>query len=172
MTRNMRSCGCGEAPIRPVETLHSGCAGDKHPMSETNEKAALNHAHHTADALLQVSGIGDGTKAAVQDAIAAVGDEILAGGSTAKTDRGTEALQRHLRCFQAKGDDLNRYRRARAELIHQLGSVHDDHEPAARRSDDLFVQERTAESLDQIERATLHLVRTVDREVDLPMLGE
>src|SRR5689334_8665166 len=122
-------------------------------MSKTDEEPAFDHAHHTADALLQPSGIGDGTKTTVQDAIATVGEESLAGRRLAQAGAGAEALQRCLRCFQAEGDDLNWHRSVCAELIHQLGSVDDDYEPAARRSDDLLVQERAAKPLDQIERA-------------------
>jgi hypothetical protein len=52
------------------------------------------------------------------------------------------------------------------------GAVHDDHEPPARHGDDLLAQQRPVQPLDQIERAALHFVGAVGREVDPAMLGE
>jgi len=52
-------------PIGPVETLDPGCAGDENRLSQTNEEAVFDHAHHPADALFEPSGIGDGPKGAV-----------------------------------------------------------------------------------------------------------
>ena len=75
-------------------------------------------------------------------------------------------------CFQPEGDDLDGNRCARAQPIHQLGPVHDDRQAPASGGDDLLAQQRSAQSLNQIERAAFHLVRAVDREIDLPMLGE
>ena len=42
----------------------------------------------------------------------------------------------------------------------------------ARGRDNLLAQQGSAQSLDQIERAALDLVGTVDREIDLAMLAE
>ena len=69
-------------------------------------------------------------------------------------------------------DHFHRDRRVRAKPVHQLAAVDDDGEAVARRRDDLLAQQRSTQSLDQIERAALHLVRAVDREIDLAMLAE
>ena len=60
----------------------------------------------------------------------------------------------------------------RTKPIDQLAAVDDDGEATARGRNDLLAQQGSAQSLDQIERAALHLVRTIDREVDLAMLAE
>src|SRR5262245_20639958 len=158
LTRSTRSRARGEALALRVEPLHACFVGHEHRISEADEEAGLDHAHHPTDALLQPSGIKDSAEAAVENAITTVGDESLAGGTTAQTDPGAEPFQSPLRCLQAEGDDLHWHRSLGAELIHQLCPVHDDHEPLARRGDNLLVQERAAQSLDQIERAPLHLV--------------
>src|SRR5262249_30383140 len=123
-------------------------------------------------ALLQLSGIGDAAEPTVQDPIAAVGDEGLARRRAAQPGARAKALQRRLCSLESEGDDLHRYWSAHAQLFNQLGSVHYDREAPTSGGDDLLVQEGAAQSLDQIERAPLDLVRAVDRQVDLPVLGE
>ena len=59
-----------------------------------------------------------------------------------------------------------------AEPIHQLFLIDDDNELPARGGDDLFAQQRAAVTLDEVERAPLHLVGAVDRQIDALMLGE
>ena len=51
-------------------------------------------------------------------------------------------------------------------------AVDDDGEPVARGGDDLLAQQCSAQSFDQIERAAFHLVRPIDREIDLPVFAE
>ena len=60
----------------------------------------------------------------------------------------------------------------RAKPVHELAAVDDDGEAVARGRDDLLAQQRSAQSLDQIERAALDFVGAVDREIDLPMFAE
>ena len=111
-------------------------------------------------------------KAAIDDAVAAVGDKWLAGRRLAQPGTGAEHLQRRPGCFQPEGDDLYRNRCVRPQSIDQLRPVDDDGEAAAGRRDDFLVQQRSAQPFDQVERAALHLVGAVDREIDLAMLGE
>ena len=56
--------------------------------------------------------------------------------------------------------------------VHQLAAVDDDREAMARGRDNLLAQQGSAQSLDQIERAALHFVSAIDREIDLAMLAE
>ena len=81
-------------------------------------------------------------------------------------------LERRPGCFQSESDHFDRHRRVGAELIHQFGRIDDDDELSRSGSDDLFMQQRSAASLDQIERAALHFVGAIDREIDLAMLAE
>ena len=60
----------------------------------------------------------------------------------------------------------------RTKPVHELAAVDDDGKPVARRRNDFLAQQRSAQSFDQIERAALHFVRTVDREIDLAMFAE
>ena len=60
----------------------------------------------------------------------------------------------------------------RPQAIDQLGAIDDDGEAPAGGGDDLLAQQGAAQPLDQIERAALHLIGAVDREIDLAMLGE
>ena len=48
-------------------------------------------------------------------------------------------------------------------------TVNDDRESPACGGDNLFPQQGSAQTFNQIERAPLHLVRTVDREIDRSM---
>src|SRR5215472_19344245 len=74
--------------------------------------------------------------------------------------------------LQTEGNDLDRDRRYRPQMVHQLDAVDDNGELAAGGSDDLLPQQGAAEALHEVERAALDLIGTVDGEVDLAMLGE
>ena len=111
-------------------------------------------------------------KLAVENAVAAVGDEGLARRRQARPDLCGEHLEGRPGDFQPEGDDLDRHRRVRAQPIDQLGAIDDDGETPARVGDDLLAQQGAAQSLDQVQGAAFDLVGAVDREVDLAMLGE
>ena len=111
-------------------------------------------------------------KLAIENAVAAVGDEQLARRRQARPDLGGEHLEGRPGDFQPEGDDLDRHRGVRAQPIDQLGAVDDDGETPARVGDDLLAQQGAAQSLDQVQGAAFDLVGAVDREVDLAMLGE
>jgi hypothetical protein len=152
--------------------MNAGCVGDEDRMGDLDEEATFHNAHHAPDTILQPSGIGDATEPTVEDSIAAVGYERPALWRASQPGVRAEARQRRLCCLDSKGYDLDRYWSAGPELLDQFGSVHDDHEPPARDRHDFLVKERTAQSLDQIERAPFRLIRAVNREIDLPMLCE
>ena len=133
---------------------------------------AFDHAHDPPDARLQPRRIGDRTEAAVEDAVAAVGGEGLACRRQAQPRAGAETLEGRPGRFQPEGHDLDRNRCARTQPIYELLPVRDDREPPARGGDDLLAQQGAAKAFDQIERAAFHLVRPVDRQIELPMLGE
>ena len=157
---------------RAVEAVDTGRVRDEHRIGAADEKTAFDHPDDAPDARLQPRRIGDRTEAAVENAIAAVGDERLACRRQAQPRAGTEPLEGCPGRFQPKGDNLHRKRCVRAQPVHHFGPVHDDHEAPARGGDDLLVQQGSAQPLDQIERAAFHFVRAVDRKIDLPMLGE
>ena len=61
---------------RAVEAMDALAVGDEHRIGAADEKAALDHADDAADAILEPRRVGDRAgEAAVEDAVAAVGDE-------------------------------------------------------------------------------------------------
>ena len=156
-----------------VEAMDAGRVGHEDRIGAADEQPAFHHADDAPDAFLQSRRIGDAAEIAVENAVAAVGDE----GRARRRLRAVERWRRALRAtrlgrFQSEGDHLHGNRGVRPKPVHQLAAVDDDREAVARRRDDLLAQQRAAQSLDQIERAALDLVRTVDREIDLAMLAE
>ena len=67
----------------------------------------------------------------------------------------------------AEGDDLHWDFSVSAKRIHQLGFIHHDDQLAAGAGNDFLVQQRAAETLDEIERAKLDFVCAVDGQVQL-----
>jgi len=60
---------------RAIEAVDAGCVGDKDQAGPADEKAAFDYTDDTPYALLQPRRLSDRTKAAVENAVAAVGDE-------------------------------------------------------------------------------------------------
>src|SRR5262245_15605004 len=152
--------------------MNTAWVRNKHDICATDEKSAFNDSHHSPDPLFQPRWIDDWTKAAVQNAVTAVSDERLARCELAKPGAGTDRFQSRLSCFEAKRDDLHRNRCASTQPIHQLQTVHDDCEAPARGSDDLLVQQRAAETLDEVKRLAFHFIGAVDRKINLSMFAE
>ena len=110
----------------------------------------------------------DRPEVAIEDEVALVGAVGLTPISeTAHHDRGAEQLDRPAGGREAEVDDLDREREARPETVGALGSVDDDDLACARLRHQLLAQQRAAAALDQVE-GRVDLVRTVDRDVDLP----
>jgi hypothetical protein len=149
-----------------LQPMDAGRPRNKHRPVPADEQAALDDPDHPSDPLFEASRISDGAEIAVENSIAAVGDKRLPGRRHAHTCVGSERLDPRLCCLQAKGHDLDRYRRPHPETVDQLGFVDDDREPAAVGRHDLLVEQGAAEPLDQVERAPLHLVGAVDRQID------
>ena len=158
---------------RAVEAMDAGCIGDEDRIGAADEQAAFDHPDDAPDALLQPRRIGDGAEIAVENAVAAVGDKRLARPPTGAAERWRRApralawVASRPKATTSTGTGV-----VRPQPIDQLGAVDDDGEAAARGRDDLLAQQGAAQPLDQIERAALDLVGAVDREIDLPMLGE
>src|SRR5258708_2863005 len=157
---------------RAVKAVDAGRICDEDWAGAADEQATLNDPDDAPDALLQPRRIDDRTEAAMDNVVAAVGDERDARRRQPQPGAGAERLEGCLGWFQPEGDDLDRHRCARTQLIHQLRAVDDDGKAMACVRDDLLAQQCAAQPLDQIESAAFHLVRAVDREIDLPMLGE
>src|SRR5215471_17127035 len=154
-------------PIGRPKAVNTGRVGNEHHIGAANEKPAFDDSHHSLNPLLQLSWISDRTKAAVENAVTAVGAEGLARCGPAKPRRGTDRFQSRLRYLQAKSDHFHRNRRARAELINQLETIHNYCEAPACCGNNLLMQQGAAQSLDKIECAAFHLVRTVDGKINL-----
>ena len=85
---------------------------------------------------------------------------------------GAEHFKRLSGCLQSEGYDFHRDRCVCSKPVYELAAVDNDGKPMASRRNDFFAQQRAAQSFDQIERAAFHLVRPIDREIDLAMLAE
>src|SRR6516165_9596033 len=85
---------------------------------------------------------------------------------------GTEHFKRLPGCLQSEGHHFHRDRCVCSKPVYELAAVDNDGKPMASRRNDFFAQQRSAQSLNQIERAALLFVRTVDREIDLAMFAE
>jgi hypothetical protein len=155
-----------------VKAMDTGRVGDEDRIGAADEEAALYHANDAPDAFFQSRRISDPAEVAIENAIAAVGNEGLASGQHAQPGAGAEHFKRLPGCFQSEDHDLNRNGCLHTQSIDELGSVNDDYKTVACGSYDLLVQQCSAQPLDQIECVALNLVRAVDREIDLPMLAE
>jgi hypothetical protein len=138
---------------------------NKDDICATDEKSTFHDSNHSPDPLFEPRWISDRTEAAVENAVSAVSDEGLTRRPQTQPDSSAEDLESRLSCFQPERDDLYRNRCVRTQSVDQLGAVHDDCEAPARGGDDLLAQQRSAESLDEIERAAFHLVCAVDRKI-------
>src|SRR5215471_6513310 len=85
---------------------------------------------------------------------------------------GTEHFKRLPGCLQSEGHHFYRDRCVCSKPVYELAAVDNDGKPMASRRNDFFAQQRATESFDQIERAAFHLVRPIDREIDLAMLAK
>ena len=99
---------------RAVEAMDSLRVCHEHRIGTADEKAALDHPDDAADSFLEPRRVGDGTgEAAVEDAVAAIGDKQLARRRQARPDLGGEHLKGRSRDFHAERNDLDRHRRVR-----------------------------------------------------------
>ena len=91
-----------------------------------------------------------GAERAVEDEIAAIGDEgrpsLCRSSGLAPSFSSAAAVACQPNC-----DDLDRHRHALAEPVDELLVIDHDDETLARRRDDLLAQQRAATSLDQVE---------------------
>ena len=72
---------------RAVEAMDALPVGDEHRIGAADEKAALDHPDDAADAVLEPRRVGDGAgEAAIENAVAAVGDEQVARRRQARPD--------------------------------------------------------------------------------------
>ena len=154
--------------MRAVEAMDAAGIGDEDRIGPADEEAAFDHPDDAPDALLQPRRIGDRAEAAIEDAVAAVGDEGLARRASAAAWRlAPSASSRALVTSRPKVTTSTGTGALRSQPIDQLGAVDDDGKPPAGGGDDLLAQQRAAQPLDQVQRAALDLVGAVDREIDL-----
>ncbi len=127
-------------------------------------------------AAASASAIGDGAEVAVEDGVAAVGDEILRrpAACAARPGRGSRAPRRRLDMATRRGEaetiDLDRQLEF-AEHRHFLAGVGDDHHALRRRRDDFFAQQRAAAALDQ-PQGGIEFVGAVHGQVEFRRLIE
>src|ERR1700751_1368138 len=157
---------------RTVEAVHAGLTGDQDGIGPADEQPALDHPDDAPDAFFQPRRIGDDTEAAVENTVATVGDESLAGRRQAQSRGGPERLEGRPSRSQPEGDDFDGNRRTRPEPIDQFFAVDDDGEALAGSGNNFFTEQGTAQALDEIKRPAFDLVRAVDCEIDQAVRGE
>ena len=152
--------------------LDAARRGDDDDRSAADKEPAFDGTHGHRDVLFDQRWVGDRPKPAIENKIAAIGEKgLLADGVAPLRDR-AECRERIGRRLPAELRHLDRHRGVLAEPLDQLFLVDDDDEAPARRGDDLFAQQGTAQALDQVQRAELDLVGAVDRQVDLLVFGK
>ena len=62
-----------------LEAVNAGCVGDENNVCAADKESAFNHADNSLDTLFQLRRVGDWTKVAVQNPVAAVGTKGLIG---------------------------------------------------------------------------------------------
>src|ERR1700733_148757 len=143
--------------------------GDEYPIGSMDEEATFDHTDDTPDALLQLRWVDDGIEPAIKEAIAAVGDKGVTGRRVPQPYGGAQRLKRRPGWLQPEFHDRDRHWRVCAQPVNQFLTVNDDRELPAGGGDDLLPQQGPAQTFDQIQRAALHFIRTVDREIDRSM---
>jgi hypothetical protein len=121
---------------------------------------------------LQTLGIVDCAKRAVEDVVAAVGDERLS--LTCHPLRRTRAqpLQLPRGRLPRERNDFHCHGTLDAEAVSELGLVDDDDQLLTGTGNDLFAQKRSAATFQQTEPADIDLVRPVDRDVNVIVLRQ
>src|SRR5207237_2373445 len=149
-----------------------GDAGDNNRGGAPDKEPAFDDADDIANTMLQQARVVDADEAAIEDVVAAVGDERMVLGGVAQYRRGTEPHQVGGGGLPAELRDLDRHRGVIAEPLNELFLIDDDDQAVAGRGDDLFAQQGATQPLDQIERAALDLVGAVDRQIDALVFGK
>src|SRR5204862_1743391 len=138
----------------------------------TDEQTVLDDADNRIDPPLGFQRIVQRAEPAVEDEIAAVRDKGLCCVGAAQLGMSAELFESGGGRLPAELRNLDRQRPTFAEPVDELVLIDDDDEPAARGGNDLLAQQSAAAALDQIEGGALHLIGTIDRKVDPPVLGK
>src|SRR5688572_29624085 len=117
-------------------------------------------------------GIVDRPKRAVEDVVAAIGDERLS--LTCRSSRQTraETLQLPRGRVPRERHDFHCHGPLDTETVNELGLVDDDDQLLTDTGNDLFAQKRSAATFQQTEPADLDLVCPVDRDVNVIVLRQ
>src|ERR1700722_16874728 len=106
--------------------MNTGRVGDKYGIGAADEKAALDDADDASDAVVEMRRIRNAPEVAVEDVIAVIGNEGLAGGRNAQMRRCAEHFKRFARRFQAEGHNLDRNGGVGAKAVDELAAVDHD----------------------------------------------
>ena len=112
-----------------------------HHAGPPNEQTALDDANDRSNPLVEARRVGDLTKIAVEDLIAAVGDQRTTLCHHTKTCIRAKHLERRSCCLEPKGHDLYRHRRMSTQAVDQLGLIDDDREVSAVGRHDFLMQQ-------------------------------
>ena len=130
----------------------------------------FDDADHAVELPLQLFGIVDRSKPAVEDVVAALSDERLS--LTCGSSNWTRAkiLQLPRGLVPCVCHYFHGHIAMDAETVNQLGLVDDDNEVLSNAGDYFLAQERATAALQKIEIAGNNLVRPVDSDVDVIVL--
>lgn len=118
-------------------------------MREIDEEAAFHHAHLPREPEFQGRRVPDLAAQAIEDVVAAIGDEWLPLVQPQLRPQAT-GLQARCQRFMAERHDLDRQRHRVAQPAEKFGLVDDDDEALAGGGNDLFPQQRPARPLTKV----------------------
>jgi len=137
---------------------------------QPNEKAIFDNSNDAVQIVFQLGRRSDGSKSAVNDVVPAVRHKRLTVRANPKRRITSQVCNPPSGCLPTKRNHFDRHREV-TQAIHQLGLVYDNDESRARAGDDLLAQQGTASALDQVQVAPLHLICTINGQINLVMLG-
>jgi hypothetical protein len=157
---------------RGRQDLDTSCRGDENHRGAPDEKTALHGTHCHSYVFFETSRIANRAEPAIENEITAIGYKRLLAGIVAPHWGAPKPGEDICRNLPPKLRYFDRYWRVLAKTLDELFLVYDDGKPIARRGDDLLPQQSASQSLDQIERAELYFVGSVDGQIEALMLGK
>src|SRR6516162_5798232 len=116
----------------------------------SDEEPAFDGTDRHRKLLLYQAGIGQRFEAAIENEVAAIGDKRLLVDRVTPLGNTAELGEGDGGGLPAELSDLDRYWRVLTELLDEFFLIDDDDQPVAGCGDNLFVQQRAAQTFDQV----------------------
>ncbi len=165
---------CAVACLTSLGRYDSYSAGLTHAdfRSQADEQTVFYYPDYVIQFIRQGFRIVDGAKCTVQNIVTAIAPERFAAGFFAEKRVCAQAAEPASRGLPTEGNDFYGNGLANAKAVNDFGLVDHNNQPPARISHNLFPQQRAAVTFDQIQAARFDLVRAVNRNVYLRVLGQ